>query len=201
MGFQRLEFTRPVRVPAMFHEAYTLATLAEPPELLGRKLLPFTLGHADLLQVFESPFLVGGDWSHKETIFALWICTRSRADALAQLRSGDCTREMRVWGGEVVGYDVAEVSRALDAYISEFMAAPPRWDAKKKDPVRAPWPRQMMAALRLHFKCSADEAWNTPCHEAFCQIASVGALHGDESLMDERAIALQRIATEAARGR
>lgn len=176
--------------------AYVLADILAPPVLLGRRLLPFTLGHAELLTVFESPFMTGGTVTHSELVFAVWICTRTRRAALDAIRGGTHADEVTAWGREVVGYDLPAASALLQATIDRYCVAPARWSSGTKKPARVPWFRMTAATLRRFFHVSEDEAWNTPCGEAFCQVASISAMLGDNDLMTDRDVAVEEFSAQ-----
>ncbi len=166
--------------------AYQSTLLLQPPVLLGRRLCPFTLGHARLLQTYDSPFMGDGPVTMDELLFAVWVCSQPDFEkAAAALLDRSFERQVKAWGKKAGPIDRGAAVLALQTYIRAYMARPPRWEDDKPAKPRAPWPWLYANALRHYFHVTEAEAWNTPVNKSICDFACMGALLGDDSLLTE----------------
>jgi hypothetical protein len=173
---------------------YCKHTLLVPPKCLGLRLLPFSLGHVDILTAIESPVVTEaiGQSSAEDTAAAIWICSKTYEAAIQQYRSGRALRALkklgRRWGSRPKAF--ANERAVFFDYLNAYFMTPPRWDPDK--PVRpvVPWHLSIFAALQRDLKYRPDELWNMPLPRALELFAAAAANRGDNSLipMDEQAL-------------
>jgi len=164
--------------------------LLEPPKIFGRKLKPFSLGHAYILDVYESAYVGASmESSAKELIFALWVCGHTYSDAMVRLRSGRFKWEMFCYGRRFREKYFNEASVILSDYIDSYTTTPERWKKQNGSgsTLRVPW--QMATVWRLcGGRLSPDTvewAWNLPVCDAMAFCAVAAASEGDKDLISE----------------
>lgn len=179
--------------------AYKSVILLEPPSCLGRRLKPFTCGHAAILYAYESPFATSGVATLEELVFAVWVCSQEDYEAtIAKLRGRRFIAESRRWAARAkVTAWRAEVD-VFKKYITDHMTAKPqRWDDDEPSQMaRAPWPWLVTAAL-IKSGMPGRESWNVPVNAAFCRMASFAALAGSKDFMAEREVEIGKKLSEA----
>lgn len=175
--------------------AYRAALLSRPSEALGRRLLPFSLGHSYLLEALGSPLVCGGGVSEDDIVVAAWVCSRTYQDALSSIRRMDMEPACRAWG-EAVGASVDWESEgeAIADHMSKYAVAPRRWQSEKSKGPRAPWQLSVATAMMMHAGVPEQEAWDKPLSESLCMYAAIGDHLGDEGLMtDSEAAVAERV--------
>jgi hypothetical protein len=158
------------------------------PTLLGRKLLPFSLGHSLLLESIESPVMDAGAVMPGELAVALWICSRPAVDPATEhppaVDRDAVAAEFDEWGRRTPRDQLAEALVIFRAYLAAFTEAPRRWESGKAGAAPAsPWQYAVVNALREHLHCGYAAAWNTPVNRALAEYATLGEAHGDTSVM------------------
>jgi hypothetical protein len=137
-------------------------------ECCGRRLQPLTLGHARVLYLAESPFIVPGkaDIGPKDLLLAVAICSLVTAPEYAELinlaQTGELVQPLPLR---------AEVS-AFAAYFKYWTQTHPKFSEKQRE-ARIPWP--WMYALILVAECGMNErdAWASTCADAFWKAAAI----------------------------
>lgn len=160
--------------------------LKQPPVCLGRRLLPFSLGHSLVLEAIGSPVLGAGECAPGDLAVAVMVCAQPATDLSKPLDFAKTAQNFREWGKSC---DLAQFKDDLDAfraYVAEFCTAPERWSSggAGRGP-RAPWQYTIVTALRQHLKLGYNEAWNCPVNRALADYAALGEALGDESLISE----------------
>ena len=121
-------------------DAYAAAILAKPAAVLGRQLLPLTVGHAHALEAVNSPFVGGGDCTPSDVIFAAWLCSRKAFDggrfAIGNLDDAD---KLKAWGEERGDADWEKERAELVAHLAQYSNAPKRWNKGGQSELRVPW--------------------------------------------------------------
>ena len=191
-------------------DAYAAIVLAESPVILGRRLLPFSLGHHFALRALGSPFVTGGKIEASDTVLAVWVCSHSWQALCDKLRMhrGDIEKECKTWGRRASkdGMDVAAASTALAGYIAAHTNAPKRWSKGDASGPRVPWELAVFWKL-----CSGDlstshrrDLWDMPVPEAIAYVSAASYAAGDDSLVseeeDEAARKLREKASHGASG-
>lgn len=169
---------------------YCQHNLLVPPRCLGLRLLPFSLGHIDMLTALKSPIV--SDTIHEietkiktvDMAVAVWVCSRKYEKAIQQYRSGRAQRDMkklgRQWGRNPAALEAQRI--IFIDYLKTYFMAPPRREGKPVEPV-IPWHLSVFAALPAATLYTPPEVWNMPLPRALELFAAVGANHGDKSLL------------------
>jgi len=163
--------------------AYSTAALARPPVLFGRRLLPLTLGHVDVLGALGNPAAEGGALSVQELAAACWVCSLPWREASARLRAGRFSRQLGRMGARFARNPAAETGRAFAEYLAFYIAGPPRWDFGGDEEPRIPWHLALFCAIQRHTNLSMDEAWDLPVRRAAEICAGLSAISGDKGVM------------------
>jgi len=179
---------------------YELQLTLEPPQVLGRRLRPLTLGHAHLLEIAGSPFILGGQIDATAVILAAWLLTyrrhsKARRAALAAL-AGRPPWWVRRWGRRLAGkMDLQAEATALGTYISAC-TKPPR-TAKSKDAKALATPTAATIAVlhRHYFHTPAAAVWDIPFLDAMIDVVTYHHARGWLDLIgDKQAAFIDRIA-------
>lgn len=161
------------------------------PCVLGRQLLPLSLGHVLLLHGIASPFVGQRDRGAGDLARAVWICSRPASETRrAALDPKAIARDTKAWVKAAGKLDMVEQLATFEEYMAAFCKVPERWESGDLKPVKVGWPYAIAVAIRPLFG-SMDEAFDQPVNHACCLKASMDALGGDTTLMseDEREIA------------
>jgi len=109
--------------------AYHFQAVPVPVRCLGTRLQPFTLGHQLLLERFNSPFVTGGPAPFAELIFAVAVCSRPYAEAVAWLHSRRAPWQMWLWGKRILlavsaGHDLIKSHQTFCRYLEDGSRGP-----------------------------------------------------------------------------
>lgn len=172
---------------------YKNSLLGTPPRVLGRRLQPFSLIHAQVLEAIESPLITpGGTPSLRDLCLAVWVCQQRFPRVLENIKK---PRLVRAWfwglfsGLMMVGrWKTGQLLR-FNEYLDFYSQAPERWQkaGKAAGTPRVPWPLAVHNRLtkgRYDAQAVAD-AWNTPVNEAMQYVAAQTDAAGDDSLVSE----------------
>jgi hypothetical protein len=167
--------------------AYKAAFEQTPPTVLRRGLLPFTLGHAFLLDAGENSFAVDSEKPPVlEDLFpAVTLCTMGFREGIRFLLG---TAEDAGWGASCAGLDMVAEATAFRAYVRASLTIPKRKQTGPGSKCRAPWQLQLAAGLcdgGPLTTAAFNAAMDTPLSEAFIMLAARQAFQGDESLIGE----------------
>jgi hypothetical protein len=153
---------------------------------MGRRLHPFTLSHAFLLDLIESPILSGGEHSFHDLYRAVQICSRPPLDpsdfravsrAIAPPRGLESFRYG--WRqGAARSHHLRDLA-AFSIYLSDFNAPPRAWDSTGEG-VKVPWFFYLAARLIHHAHLSRAEAWATVVGEAHWWSVALSESSGKE---------------------
>lgn len=169
-------------------DAYSAMVLAEPPTVLGRRLVPFSLGHAHILEAVGSPFLGNGGASLSDLIVAALICSRPAfsMERFTITLGPELEKECTAWGKKQRNADFDGDARKFAEYVSAHTHAPRRWGAGGST-LRIPW------TLALYWRVSGGvvsaemerHVWNMPVPFAVAYASAASATAGDDSLMSD----------------
>jgi len=162
---------------------YSSDALVKPPVLFGRRLLPFTLGHADVLHAAEHPALTDNILTPPDLGSAVFICSKPWEKSTELLRSGKFKAHLiRLGLRASLRPDKTALDR-FNEYREFYVAAPPRWESEKTTPSAAPWHLTLFCAIQKNTNLSMEETWNLTIRRAAEICAGLSAIQGDESLM------------------
>lgn len=95
--------------------------------ILGVRLEAFKVGHKLLLQRLRSPFVVGGDGNAPELVQAVWICSRSYADAVRGLYRASFSERLSArlfsWATAWRAGDESFIQQQADAFTAYIAKA------------------------------------------------------------------------------
>ena len=170
-------------------DCYKNAWLVEPPRVLGVQLLPLSIGHAYLLEAYDSPLVEGGTARIGDLAFAVWICSRTFRRCLSGLRdSKKTTKTCRRWGRRTRRLDYKDELAVFKAYGRAYFDAPERWESKggsKQSGVE--WTFMLAWAMsggRIDPRTHAD-IWDVPVNMALAYNAARLTLGGDDTFVSE----------------
>jgi hypothetical protein len=170
---------------------YVQAFTGSPPEILHRRLIPFSVGHAYLLEAAGNGFApTANGGSIDDLVVAVQVCTRSFRDAVRFLQGVEFF-DADAWAKECADCSLEFEAEKFRAYTDAALTIPPRWKKKEQGQCRAPWPLQILAGLAgeaAMTRATVDDLMNTPLAEAFALLAARQSWQGDDSLMTEEEI-------------
>ena len=168
----------------VYIEAFTLT----PPEILHRRLFPFSIGHAFLLEAAGSGYSLdgqGGDIG--ELAIAVEVCTRNFRDGLAFLTTGAAINADE-WAATCAGLDFAAEAARFRNYQGACLTIPKRWEKGKRGACRVPWQLQLVAGLAGEAaldRATVARLMDSPLSESFVLLTARQAWNGDESIFSE----------------
>lgn len=164
-------------------DVWTQSLLVSPPVLCGRRLLPFSLGHAVILRSISSPYAyvnVGSALS--DVLTAIQICSRTTGQNRAALYGGKMpviswvAWSMR-WRG--VKFDVVDAS--FRTYLADFTRQADRHPPKKRGrDLAAPVEFHLHRVLCEHYGYDPVAAWDVSLIVAHACADVVAESNGDE---------------------
>lgn len=172
-------------------DAYAATVLAETPTILGKRLAPFSLGHAHILEAVNSPFLCGGAFELSDLVMAVTICHKRAfgPDRFALQLDEKLERECKRWGKQQANANFAEEVERFRHYVRAHTNAPQRWN-KGESVMRIPWTLALFHSITGGIINEASElfAWNMPLPFAIAYNAAKMAATGDDSLKSDEEI-------------
>lgn len=172
-------------------DAYAATVLAETPTILGKRLAPFSLGHAHILEAINSPFMGNGLAELSDLVLAVTICHKRAfgPDRFALQLDEKLERECKRWGKQQANANFAEEVQRFRHYIRAHTNAPQRWN-KGESVMRIPWTLALFHSITNGIINEASElfAWNMPLPFAIAYNAAKMAATGDDSLKSDEEI-------------
>ena len=157
-------------------QAYINARLNFRPTCYGRKLLPLSLGNTFLLEMINSPFVLGLTPTFSDVVTATLFCSKTFAENCAMLEDKEnMVKEITAWGKHFAklnlqGENEKEQLEILNKYFEFYQIFPRRWDDRgKRVATKTPW--QMAIAWQLMEKFSESEVWEMPLTRAMAWLA------------------------------
>lgn len=161
---------------------YETAFQPPAPTILGRRLLPFSLGHSVLLESGGSPFV---DPAPKrkpnagDLAAAVWICSQPAGKLRFVLAEPD-PKGITQWGMKQRRRGIpikAETERFVE-YLNASLRMPQAWhDEKDARKIVTAWQFSVVAAL-LESGIQRAEAWDMPVAEALALYMAIQERRG-----------------------
>ena len=174
------------------YECYKNALLTRCPMVLGRHLVPFSLGHAAVLTALESPVIDCKPVTTDDAIVGIYVCSMPYQHALDKISDGSFAAECKQWGEAVFGDDKQPEFDKFFQYIEWHTKAPPRYEfiskggkVIKPEPGAVPW--FFSVAWALMDRMPEARAWNMSLPLALSYYAAHCQFNGDEFLIPEPA--------------
>jgi len=153
--------------------------------VLGKRLLPFSLWHLLLLEVIESPFIMGGNATLFDLKTAVGICRlKYRKSKVRKPRFPLMIRQKHL---------VIEANKFID-YLGDYATRPEYtfipFDMKEEKAPRHLTPPPAVVSTAFHAahgaRITIGEAWNMPIGEAYAAEAIYFQIQGSQiDFMDE----------------
>jgi len=186
----------------MDERPYVDAIMPEPFQVLGIRLLPFSLGHYVLLRSLEVAFVCGTEPTDADVVTAAWICSASFEDGLASIGDPDSKREIAEWGCALarptwkhrlglrppVQIDWETQAKLLSEYISEARSCPAYMASQSSERLAAPGWQTMRITLMRDLKLSDAEIMNRSYRLCLADYLTLKALDGRVTMVDTDAI-------------
>ncbi len=171
-------------------------SLATPicPKVLGKQLLPLSLGHLFILQASDSPLLTEGEVTLGDLAFCVWCCSMEFPEVQAKLAGIRTEKDMLKlqksvfkWGKKnpLKKLNVEEIANQIADYLGDFIQAPTRWESKEDKQAKVPWMLSVATCLMMHGGFEEERAWTMPVPLALSMYSAIGEALGDESLLTE----------------
>lgn len=157
--------------------------------VLGHRLEPFTLGHAHLLDLCESPFLRGGSPALGDLVLAVELCRVTWTKAKEALQYPGLARRVEKLGKRYarkrLGYEADEITEFI-AYLSEATNGPKFWVKSQGESTASgvSWLQSLKVTLMKAGRTQA-EAMNTPLAEALWDFAAYWEQEGALTIQSE----------------
>jgi hypothetical protein len=164
----------------MMDEIYITAFCPPQPVVLGKQLLPLSMGHTVLLEGGDSIFLrqqPGRDATVQDLAMAVWVCSQQASVLRFEQRDAPDTEELVQWGLDCRPADIDAEIRMFTQYLSSSLRMPRAWtDSSSKAPV-APW-QYSVAAVLIEAGWERDYVWDGPIAEILAGFAALQERHG-----------------------
>lgn len=153
--------------------------------VLGRPLLPFSVGHNLLLERVKSPFAISGKLTLQDLILAVWICERPFEQGAGGLLNGDCfslrwfTWNASLWSAMQKNL-LQTHAEAFSEYIQAGIKKPKVWTDKAAEQTYAPTVLIIARDLCNHYGYSWEYVMNMPMARAI--IERYGILEKDKTI-------------------
>ena len=161
------------------------ALFVQPPEVLGRQLLPLSAYHVAALMLLDSPFTQRGATATPEDLtVAVWVCSHGYKTGPASLFPVPPQEEIAKWGHS---FDFAAELADFDTYLQDYMDLPEVWtDSENSKDSGMPSPFHAVATVMRHMPTITEErAWDMPFSLLACYKCAIGEEHGWE-IVSER---------------
>ncbi len=154
----------------------------------GRKLQPFTLGHARVLYLADSPFVVAGKdaVTADDLLLAVAVCTYAEPPA------ADSLRQLAAEGLRMAAADLKTEIEQFGEYLRYWTARHPRWEDKPAAPT-IPWPWSYASLLEAEYGYTEAQAWKATCADAFWKGAAWSHRNGGAELMTLEQLAVKEM--------
>mgnify|MGYP005992408037 FL=1 len=111
---------------------YYEAAIPEPVELLGQRLMPYSLGHHILLERFDNPFVVGGDADAADLFSAVLICCSTYEEFIKLIREENLIDLVKKWAAKLGKFDLNKVANSFKNYIDDSFENFPKYWVEQK---------------------------------------------------------------------
>lgn len=163
-------------------------TAPKPPIVLGVRLLPYTVGHALVLQRLRSPYVFGGEIDARDLVEAVFVCSQNAVESAKTINSIFRDLLFWLWSKRISKMNPFEESNKFNAWLKEQSTAPEvllKQGCSRKQPAM-PWPERVLTGcVSLGF--TSDEVLNFPIGDAERFILTHAEMNGQAELWDEEA--------------
>ena len=161
------------------------------PVVLGVRLVPYTVGHAILLQRLRSPYVLGGEISSSDLAEAVLVCSQSPLESIKSIKSIWKDLAIWLWGKRIQRMNLLAESDKFQLWLKEQSTAPEvliEAGTKSKRPAM-PWPERVLVGC-LHIGIGSDDAVKMPLGDAERLILAHAEMMGQVQLWDDQSEAV-----------
>ena len=94
------------------------------PVVLGVRLVPYTVGHAILLQRLRSPYVLGGEISSNDLAEAVLVCSQSPLESIRSIKSVWRDLFLWLWSKRIQRMNLMVESDKFQLWLKEQSTAP-----------------------------------------------------------------------------
>ena len=163
----------------------------EPPEVLGLRLVPYTVGHALVLQRLGSPYVMGGMIGPADLAEAVLVCSQSPLQSVRTIKSKWKSVLLWVWSKRISQLNLVKESDRFSLWLKEQSNAPEVLMEAGKSQKRPamPWPERVLVGC-INVGLNADDVIHLPIGDAERLILAHAELHGQVDLWDSQSEAI-----------
>lgn len=164
---------------------YLKAALPDPVTLLGKQLLPFSIGHYMWLTRLENGFLCATEQNFGDLVSGVLVCSRSYRENEIAFSTGD-HGDLKQWGEETPEFDFEKKAKAFRDYIQASIVFPELHEIESN--ARMPGACFIQRVrLTLQSKCgmSFDEALQLPYALAMADYFAFWEMEGAIKIFSE----------------
>lgn len=165
-------------------QVFATAIYHTEPTVLGKKLLPLSLGHVFALMAVESPYVCHGPKGLWDLSLAVAICSHTWEGNQRWFKSGKILADFKRWGKQCRKLNFVAEHWKFKTYFDHYTQFPERNHSEGMKPSRHPWP--LMVANSLVAKVGEERAWNMPLPLAVSYWSADAEMQGDDSLKSDR---------------
>jgi len=161
------------------------------PVVLGVRLVPYTVGHAIVLQRLGSPFVMGGEINPTDLVEAVTVCSQSPLESIKSIKSRFSGLMLWMWGKRIERMNALVESDKFQLWLKEQSTAPEvlmEAGSKSKTPAM-PWPERVLVGC-LNIGIATDDAIQMPLGDAERLILAHAEMMGHVELWDDRSEAI-----------
>jgi len=161
------------------------------PTVLGVRLVPYTVGHAIVLQRLRSPYVLGGEITPSDLVEAVLVCSQSPLESIKSIKSFWRDAILWLWGKRIAKMNLMVESDKFQLWLKEQSTAPEvlvEAGAKSKRPAM-PWPERVLVGC-VSLGIDADKALQIPIGDAERLILAHAEMHGQVDLWDDQSEAI-----------
>ena len=161
------------------------------PTVLGVRLVPYTVGHAILLQRLGSPYVLGGEITSNDLVEAVVVCSQSPLESIRSIKSVWKDLVLWLWVKRIAKLNLLAESEKFQLWLKDQSTAPEvlmEAGAKSKRPAM-PWPERVLVGC-LNIGIGPDDAIKMPIGDAERLILAHAEMMGQVQLWDDQSEAI-----------
>lgn len=161
------------------------------PTVLGVRLVPYTVGHAIVLQRLRSPYVLGGEINPSDLVEAVLVCSQPPLESIKSIKSIWRDALLWLWGKRIAKMNLMVESDKFQLWLKEQSTAPEvlvEAGTKSKRPAM-PWPERVLVGC-VSLGIDADKALQIPIGDAERLILAHAEMHGQVDLWDDQSEAI-----------
>ena len=157
------------------------------PVVLGVRLVPYTVGHAIVLQRLRSPYVLGGEITPSDLAEAVLVCSQSPLESIKSIKSIWKDLALWLWGKRIQRMNLLAESDKFQLWLKEQSTAPEvlmEAGTKSKKPAM-PWTERVLVGC-LNIGIGPDDAVKMPLGDAERLILAHAEMMGQVQLWDDQ---------------